>query len=83
MAFQLTVPGMDERVTEASAGATTTTKKRSESIGTKWRMQVLQPHRSSAQFCNLMHYVYDGDVVVFDAAALKWREGARAISKNG
>lgn len=51
-------------------------KKLSESIETKWRMQVLQPHRSSAQFCNLMHYVYDGAVVVFDAAALSRRATA-------
>lgn len=65
-------------------------KKLSESIETKWRMQVLQPHRSSAQFCNLMHYVYDGAVVVFDAAALdrrataifeKWMHGALALSR--
>lgn len=55
-----------------TAGRKNEKKNGSESIETKWWMQVLQPHRSSAQFCNLMHYVYDGDVVVFDAATLKW-----------
>lgn len=67
MAFQFTVHRMDERVTEAKVQRKTKKKILSESIETKWRMQVLQPHRSSAQFCNLMHYVYDGEVVVFDA----------------